>query len=207
MVKNLVFLITGLSMLFFSCAEKSTKTYHENGKLMEEFFLNKNGEKNGPYTAWYDTGILYETSQYKNGKMTGERKLYYTDGKLEILETYNDEGLLDGPYITYYQNGKVMVEKKYSKNTLQGKVLVYYENGQLKEEVLFKDNAENGPFTEYFPNGKVQWKGTYLNGPNEFGPLEEYDSTGLLIKKMICDSFAICRSTWKIENYDEKYKQ
>lgn len=193
--------------IFFSCSEKSTKTYHENGQLMEEYFSDKDGQKHGAYVAYYDTGILYEKSEYNHGKLRGSRLIHYPDGQLEISESYDDSGMLDGPYITYYKNGKVMAEKVYSKNILQGKVSVYYEDGQLKEEVWFKDNQENGPFTEYFPNGKVQWKGTYLNGPNEFGALEEYDSTGVLIKQMLCDSLAICRSTWKIENYDQIYAE
>src|SRR5690606_39479348 len=118
--------------------EKSTKTYHENGQLMEEYYTDKNGEKHGAYIAYYDTGILYETAEYVHGKLTGQRKIYYPDGQLEITESYDANGLLDGPYTTYYKNGKTMVEKVYKQNTLQGKVLVYYEDGKLKEEVWFR---------------------------------------------------------------------
>lgn len=203
---NIVSLFACLFLLF-SCGTKTEKTFHENGQLMESFAVDKNGIKNGTYEAFYDDGVLYEKATYKEGKLIGKRILHFTNGQPEIVEHYNEKGELDGPYITYYKNGQIKAEKTYKKNKLEGKVLVYYENGKLFEEVYFKDSQENGPFTEYFENGKVQWKGTYLNGPNEFGELEEFDSTGILIKKMMCDSFAICRSTWKIENYDQKYKQ
>lgn len=206
MLRRLVFLLLPLG-LFFSCRNTEQKTFHENGQVMEVFHLNANGEKHGEYISYYEDGITYEISAYTNGTLTGTRKLHYPDGNLELEETYNEKGELNGPYVTYYKNGQVMVKKNYKNNILEGEVTVYYENGQLKEKVLFTNNQENGPFTEYFQNGKIQWKGTYLNGPNEFGELEEYDSTGILIKKMLCDSLAICRSTWKIENYDEKYKQ
>ena len=64
------------------------------------------------------------------------------------------------------------------------------------EEVLFKDNEENGPFVEYYDNGEIEWKGSYLNGDNEFGILEQYDRTGVLIKKMECDSLGACITVW-----------
>jgi antitoxin component YwqK of YwqJK toxin-antitoxin module len=203
--RNILWIVMVVLPLF-SCGDKPEKTFHENGNVMEEYRVTKDGKKNGKYVSYYDNGITYEISEYNNDVLVGVRKLHFPDGKIEISETYNDSGELHGPYLTYYKNGQIMTEKTYDRNVLTGEVKVYYENGRVKEVVQFVNNQENGPFTEYFPNGKIQWKGTYLNGPNEFGPLEEYDSTGILIKKMMCDSFAICRSTWKIENYDEKYK-
>lgn len=193
--------------LIIACKNTEQKTFHENGNVMEVFHVNEEGAKHGNYISYYEDGVTYEISTYNNGKFTGTRKLHYPDGKTEILETYNEKGELHGPYQTYFKNGQLNTSKNYTHNVLEGEVSVYYENGQLKEKVLFKNNEENGPFTEYFPNGKIQWKGSYLNGPNEFGELEEYDSTGILLKKMLCDSMAICRSTWKIEHYDEKYKK
>jgi antitoxin component YwqK of YwqJK toxin-antitoxin module len=198
--------ISFLLLIFISCSHKSQKTYHTNGKIMEEFTVNKKGEKDGTYSSFYDSGLPYETAEYKNGKLKGVRKLNYPEGVIEIIENYNENGELHGPYQTFYKNGQLWTDKHYSNNILNGDVKVYYQNGNLKEVVSFRDNQENGNFIEYFENGKIQWKGAYLNGPNEFGELEEYDSTGLLIKKMICDSFAICRSTWKIDNYDLIYK-
>lgn len=206
MLRRIVFLLLPIGLIF-SCRNTEQKTFHENGQVKEVFQMNDEGAKHGSYTSYYEDGTSYEISTYNNGKFTGIRKLHYPDGSLEIEEMYNENGELNGSYATYYKNGQIMVKKTYKNNILEGEVTVYYENGQLKEKVLFTNNQENGPFTEYYQNGQVQWKGTYLNGPNEFGELEEYDSTGMLIKKMLCDSLAICRSTWKIENYDEKYKK
>ncbi|MBK7701221.1 MAG: hypothetical protein IPJ39_22090 [Saprospiraceae bacterium] len=68
------------------------------------------------------------------------------------------------------------------------------------------DNNENGPFTEYYENGQIHWKGTYLNGGNEFGLLEEAGFLGTMIKRMKCDSMAVCRTFWRLGmpevNYD-----
>ena len=65
-----------------------------------------------------------------------------------------------------------------------------------------KDNNENGPFKEYYPNGNIHWEGNYLNGDNEFGILNEYNEQGELIKKMDCDSMAVCKTIWTKENGD-----
>lgn len=36
-------------------------------------------------------------------------------------------------------------------------------------------------------------------GNNEFGLIKEYDETGQLIRKMMCDDRAICTTTWSID--------
>ena len=59
-------------------------------------------------------------------------------------------------------------------------------------------------FEEYYTNGKIKWKGSYRNGDHEYGLLEKYDSTGVLVKKMECDSLFICRTVWKKEGYEDK---
>jgi len=82
---------------------------------------------------------------------------------------------------------------------MNGLVKGYYPSGALKEEVTFANNVEEGPFTEYHENGHVMWKGTYRNGDHEFGLLEKFDETGVLVRKMMCDERGICHTTWTTE--------
>ena len=89
---------------------------------------------------------------------------------------------------------------------MQGLIKSYYPEGPLKEEVTMVDNEENGPFTEYYKDGTKEWEGTYLNGDNEFGLLKHYNDKGVLIKKMMCDSLAICSTIWTLEGGDVKPK-
>jgi antitoxin component YwqK of YwqJK toxin-antitoxin module len=193
-------------LVLFGCGPKKVEIQYPNGKLKETYTVNKTGEKDGPYQLYSENGVLKEESTYKNGLFIGKRKLFYDDGTLEIEENYIDGGILEGPYKSYHTNGKLQAEKIYVNNILSGLIKVYYPNGQIKEEVTVSNNNENGPFTEYYQNGKVHWKGTYLNGDNEFGLLEEWDSLGAPIKRMKCDSLAICRTFWKpgmpAVNYD-----
>jgi antitoxin component YwqK of YwqJK toxin-antitoxin module len=149
----------------------------------------------------HSNGNVREEATMANGVLTGVRRLYREDGTLEIEENYAANGMLDGEYKVYYADGKnIEILKIYRNNVSDGILKVYYQDGKIKEEVTILDNEENGPFTEYYNNGQIHWKGTYRKGDNEYGELIEYDSLGTMIKKMMCDSMAICRTTWKNKN-------
>ena len=195
MMKYILFIT--LVFTFIGCGLKHVETKFPNGKIKEVYTLNKNGEKEGKFQEYYEDGKIKEEAFFKNGKYSGIRTLFFQNGKPEIEENYTDGGLLNGAYKAYYDNGQVKVEKNYTQNVLTGPVKVYYESGKIKEEVMMSDNNENGPFTEYYEKGQIHWKGTYLNGDNEFGLLEEWDSLGTMIKRMKCDSMAVCRTFWR----------
>ncbi|MGA0231494.1 MAG: toxin-antitoxin system YwqK family antitoxin, partial [Saprospiraceae bacterium] len=122
-------------------------------------------------------------------------------GQTQIIENYV-AGHMHGNYEVYYESGLLLLKQNFRMDTLEGISRKYYENGQLEEEVMFADNLENGPFKEYYENGLLHWEGQYLNGDNEFGLLKEYDDMGELIKKMMCDSLAICRTIWTLKEGD-----
>lgn len=189
--------VSFLIITIVSCGLEKIETTFPDGKIKEQYTINKKGEKDGIYTAYNEVGKLKEKSNYKNGLYTGRRTLYFDNGNVEIEENYIDGGILQGISKVYYEGGQLQLEKNYENNVLVGQVKVYYPSGKIKEEVTMENNNENGPFTEYYENGKIHWKGTYLNGDNEFGLLEEWDSLGAPIKRMKCDSMAICRTFWK----------
>lgn len=195
MIRYFTFLLLGLMMS--SCGNKKIITNYPNGNLMEQYEVSKEGKKNGEYKSYYETGKIREEATLKDDDYIGNRVLYYENGNVDTEENYASPGILEGEYKIYYKEGGIHIVKHYSKNVLTGLLTAYYPNGKIKEEVTMSDNQENGPFTEYFQNGNVQWKGTYLYGDNEFGLLEEWDSLGNMIKRMKCDSLAICRSFWK----------
>ena len=195
-------IILTLPLFLFSCQEKLIKTYHENGSVHEEYSYEGDSLKHGPYIRYAEDGTLLEQSIYEQGYLTGTRKIYSSTGNIEIQEEYKNKKL-NGPYYVYHENGKVQLEASYQDDVMAGIVKIYYPSGNIKEEVTFEDSRENGPFTEYHENGNIAWKGTYRNGDNEFGLLEKFDETGKLVRKMMCDSNAICTTTWTIEKEEE----
>jgi antitoxin component YwqK of YwqJK toxin-antitoxin module len=187
-----------ITCCLLSCGPKSVETSHPNGKIKEKYSIDKAEKRHGEYLAFNEQGILIEKANFSHGLVTGTREIYRNNGVIEIKEQYDEQGYLHGKHLTYHPDGKsVMIEKTYTNNAIQGTLKVFYPDGKIKEEVTMKDNNENGPFKEYYQNGALHWQGTYRNGDNEFGELIEYDSLGNIIKKMLCDTNAICRTTWK----------
>ncbi len=178
------------------CKNKMITTHYDDGTVYEVYGYVGDSIIHGPYNRYSEKGVLLEKSTYDHGKLTGIRKIYREDGSLEVVEKYNDD-VLDGTFQSFYPNGKLKLEGEYIKNVLTGWVKGYYDTGELKEEVWFEDNVENGPFKEYYKNGIVKWEGKYRNGSNEFGLIKEYDKNGMLIRKMMCDSNAVCTTIWK----------
>lgn len=178
-------------------AERFVEVKDDEGNLVEKYQVDKNGTKNGVYES-YNAGVLISKANYKEGIQSGKRVIFYDNGNLEIEENYAN-GQLDGEYKVYYETGELKLLMLYSDNTIQGKVKKYYKSGQIMEDVTFVDNEENGPFVEYWENGNLKWQGAYLNGDNEFGELQKFNEEGNLIRKLMCDSLAVCRTFWTLE--------
>lgn len=197
-----LFILVTFCLLGLMACKKSAKTYFDTGELKEVIQINADSAYHGEYQRFSISGKLAETAEFDNGVQVGTKKLYFENGKVEQETQYKD-GITDGFYKVYYESGKIKVDATIKNGKFEGIFKKFYENGGLEEVVTFKDDVENGPFEEYYENGKLKWKGNYLNGDNEFGLLEHFDENGTLVKKMQCDSMAICRTTWKKEGYVE----
>ncbi len=195
-------LFISLLLLLSACSQnKFIEVKNDEGNLTEKYQVNKDGLKNGLAYSYFSSGEIETEEYYKNGKLDGKRSIFFKSGQTEIEEQYVSDRI-HGPYKVYFENGTLSVEVEYIDGKMQGLLNRYYETGDLMEEITMKDNQENGPFKEYYQNGQVQWQGEYLNGENEFGLLQQFDEQGTLIKKMMCDSFAVCQTIWTSEKGD-----
>lgn len=193
--------LTLISVLLLACSsERFVEIKDDDGNLLERYQVDKEGTRVGVYES-YNGGKLVSKANYKEGIQSGKRVIFFENGNPEIEENYKN-GALEGDYKVYYDTGELMLESKYVDNTIQGQVKKYYKSGQLMEDVAFVNNEENGPFVEYWENGNLKWEGTYLNGDNEFGELKKYNEEGIIIRKLMCDSLAVCRTFWTLENGD-----
>lgn len=196
------FLLALFTVFFIACSsERFVEVKDDEGNLLEKYQVDKEGTRNGIYES-YNNGKLVSKSNYKEGIESGKRVIFYENGNPEIEENYKD-GALEGTYKVYYETGELKLISHYENNTIQGQVKKYYVSGQLMEDVAFVDNEENGPFVEYWENGNLKWEGTYKDGDNEFGELRKYNEEGIIIRKLMCDSLAVCRTFWTIEENDE----
>lgn len=191
-----LFLALGFIILLISCADKPILTFHENGTVDLEYYINKDSLRHGQLKRYLPNSTLAEESHYTNGKQDGIRILYYENGNPESKATYVN-GKLSGTKQVFYDTGELLIDSKYENSEIIGVFKKYYKNGKLQEEVTFANNTENGPFIEYYENGRKKWQGNYLNGDNEFGIIEHFDEDGELIKKLECDSMKICKTIWE----------
>ena len=194
-IRSKLFLM--LLLTITACTGKKVTTRYDSGIVKEEYQVDDDGRKHGPYTLFYENGKVREDALYHHDTLAGKRTLYFQNGNPEVEEPYDQRGQLHGKYRQYFEEGGIKLESQYVNHVITGILKVYYPEGQVKEEVTMVDNLENGPFTEFHPNGQIQWKGTYKDGDDEFGWLEQYDSKGQLIKVMRCDTPGICRTKWK----------
>lgn len=187
-----------VAILGIACSsERFVEVKDDDGNLLEKYQVDKEGTRNGSYESYYE-GRLVSKANYKEGIESGKRVIFYDNGSPEIEENYKN-GALEGEYKVFYETGELKLISNYQNNTIQGQVKKYYTSGQLMEDVLFVDNEENGPFMEYWENGNLKWEGTYKDGDNEFGELKKYNEEGIVIRKLMCDSLAVCRTFWTID--------
>jgi len=193
---NQLCILLVITFFFGACSEtKWVEIKDDNSNVIEKYMFHKKGFKDGSFEAFYPDGKPKEISFYKQGKLDGQRQLFFENGKIEIEEYYKNDVLV-GEYKNYSENGQLILLAHYVDGTMEGLLTKYDEKGNKVEEVTMKGNQENGPFREYHSNGQLHWEGTYLNGDNEFGELKEYNEDGELLKKMNCDSLAVCRTVW-----------
>ena len=200
---RIIFLIF-LSVFLLGCKKDNVvRTYYDSGALMEEYHIDEDSLITGLYKRYHPEGVLAEDCTYEKGLRNGLRKLYAVSGELESIYPYQNDKI-NGEYQVFYPSGKIKIKANYVNSEIVGDFFQYFENGNLKEKITFESNMENGPFEEYHESGKIKWRGTYRNGDNEFGLLEEYNEDGILIKKLMCDSMRICTTIWTIEDGDIK---
>ena len=102
------------------------RTYLESGQVsIEQFF--KNGERDGLSSFYYDDGSLFYTENYANGQKEGQVKRLYKNGNTWIIERYK-KGQKNGTWEEYYDDGTLKYEAKWEKNVLKEEHF-YDENG------------------------------------------------------------------------------
>jgi antitoxin component YwqK of YwqJK toxin-antitoxin module len=79
----------------------------------------KNGVRNGPWLAYYDTGGLVYKGDYKNGER-------------------------EGPWVSYWQNGQLFYKGEYKNDKREGRWVHYGENGDLSIDFsgVYKDGVK-----------------------------------------------------------------
>lgn len=99
--------------------------------------VNSEGNKEGLHISFYDTGQLFDRSNFINGK-------------------------LEGPYEQYWSNGKLFFKVFYINNKKEGPIEYYTNRGRLLFEGTYKNGKLNA-FTILYEKNKLKIKQFYVN--------------------------------------------
>jgi antitoxin component YwqK of YwqJK toxin-antitoxin module len=197
-MKNVIILVIAVVFCLFSCSKpklSEVKITDDSGKVLELYSIDLETKmKQGSYTTFYPSGTISSVSNYVNDTLEGKKVWYFENGKTETEENFI-RGAYEGAFKAYFEDGSKLQEGQFKNNMPSGLWLTYYANGNLKEQVSLIEGKENGPFEEYTEDGIIKTKGIYKNGPKEDGLLELFDTSGELVKKMLCKN-GICQTSW-----------
>ncbi len=181
----------------YTSDEKSVKMtkewefyYPTNGLLKAKGSFGAPDEKIGEWKYYYNTGILKQTANFKNGKLNGLLENWFTNGVKSSTTNYLDDKI-NGVETNYYYNGLLLrttnykedkkngIEKEYnSKGQLlftanyvddekNGLVTYYYYNGKKQDELLYTKGKAEGLYKSYYKDGKKMTEGAYINDKKE----------------------------------------
>lgn len=130
---RLLVLIT--TLFCFSCTNElkpGTTTYHDNGNVARQQFVNADGAIIREI-QYHENGQIKFEGGYKDGFKDGEWKSYYEGGTIWSTNNFIG-GKREGDCQSYYPNGELRYQGQYENDKPVGKWVFYDENG-LKKEV------------------------------------------------------------------------
>ena len=147
------------------------------GILIGEGIVDDDGQKQGDWKEFYETGELRAAGKYLNSKPVGRWKYYFESGKIEITGDYTRKGQKDGEWMWYYPNQNILSVENYAEGELEGESFTLTLEGDTIERGLYVDGLEDGKWI--YVNDSVLVEGTYNLGKRE-GVWKTYYPNGKL---------------------------
>jgi antitoxin component YwqK of YwqJK toxin-antitoxin module len=164
------------------------KYFYPNNKLKNITNYNQLGELDGIYKIFHkDGGYLYETGNYKNGKLNGTVYYYYEDGKVK-KEIPFVNGKRDGIVTKYYPNGNIQYVEQYKDGKICCQAKDYYESGKLKIITNYKNGKIDSTYTYFFENGNIKSKVNYNEGKRDGEAVLYYENGNLKEKSLFINN-------------------
>jgi antitoxin component YwqK of YwqJK toxin-antitoxin module len=155
--------------------------YYTSGKRYRSGFY-VDGERDGLWLGWQETGELLERIHYRAGKKSGLWTLFGRDGQKRIEGNYVEDAL-DGVGYEWHPNGRLYKEITYVKGTKQGRARMWYPSGRLQAEAVFSNDQRQGLEILYYENGRKQREIPYESGRID-GVVTTWTETGELQSRL-----------------------
>ncbi|MCU0333685.1 MAG: hypothetical protein MUF62_01395 [Chitinophagaceae bacterium] len=156
-------------------------TYSPDGYKTSEGVYDKEGYRNGDYTAYHKSGTVYRRQKYVNGDEEGPTTNYYANGS-KRTETSYSAGVEDGYKISYHRSGKIASEGWVKEGKQEQNFRFYSASGRLTSTEYYLEDDLHGYSTQFYGNGKPSWDIRYWNSWIQHWT--QYDSTGKVLSDM-----------------------
>jgi antitoxin component YwqK of YwqJK toxin-antitoxin module len=157
------------------------KYYHENGNLEQEGKYTSREIPDGDWKYYHENGQLYRIESYMDGELDGEYIEYNDSGKVLVKGQYT-EGFETGPWEYYIGD---VIQKGAFLDGAENDWWVYTSvpDGKIIFKGKYFDGKPDGKHTWYYPNGKKKLEGNYELGirTGDWKYYDEYGSLFLII--------------------------
>ncbi len=142
--------------------EGAYKAYYPDSTQKFEGTIS-NGELNGLWRTYYETGNIKSAVNYQNNKVNGNALFYYNNAQQTIkAELYYEDDVIGDIYREFYENGARKAMLNYDNGKLNEDAEFYYDNGALKIEGQYKNGEKKGKWKYYTETGELysrkKWK-------------------------------------------------
>jgi antitoxin component YwqK of YwqJK toxin-antitoxin module len=129
-------------------------------KVAEGIYLN---EKKSGRWVYFTEGKKIADEQFKNGEKHGKAHKYYDTGEV-WEETDWIQGKQEGSYRVFFKNGEPFFQCKMSNNQRNGLCLSYFQNGRVELEANYKNGLRHGEFKYFNEKGEYHYSLFYNEG-------------------------------------------
>lgn len=151
--------------------------YYENGKLEQKGKYNSKQNPVGEWNYYYENGNIYKIENYLDGELDGDYIEFNDTGKIIVKGQYF-EGLKTGLW-EYYIGDIIQKGKYFDGAETDWWVFTSVPDGKILYKGKFIDGIPDGKHTWYYGNGKKRKEGNYNMGLKS-GDWNFYDDNGSL---------------------------
>jgi antitoxin component YwqK of YwqJK toxin-antitoxin module len=116
--------------------------FSENRKIANEHFVD--GEKDGKSHKYYDTGEVWEESEWVRGKLEGSYKVFFKNGE-PFFQCKMSNNQRSGLCLSYFQNGRVELEANYIRGLRNGEWKYFDELGKYRYSLFYSEGKILNP--------------------------------------------------------------
>ena len=145
----------------------------------------------GPMTTWHQNGEVSSEGQLINGNRNGEFNWYYDSGEKKERSFFDADKRI-ATTTQWYENGNKRAEANYKKGQISGKLKFWYEDGQKKEEINFNQGLRDGLAYYWYPNGNQK---AFADVSRDMGKVRLFSPDGRATEELVVkDNIIICNS-------------